>query len=203
VDTAIQRHPVTLVLSRHARPGAEAAFDALLHRLASAATAFPGHLGVQVLRPEPGSGAAYTIIVRFGSQAELDAWTGSEVRRQLLAEADRLTVDGLVVERLSGLEGWIRLPGARVVVPPPRWKVAVVTWLAIVPVIELLSGLLIPALVGWPWYTRPIALTLVMIPLMTWVVMPFATRLARPFLYPSRGEGDHAGPGGALGDQQP
>jgi antibiotic biosynthesis monooxygenase (ABM) superfamily enzyme len=175
---------VTLVLTRHARPGAEAAFDDLLHRLAAAATRFPGHLGVQVMRPDPGSGGQYTIIVRFASQAELDAWTSSEVRRDLLAEADRLTVDGLVVKQLSGLEGWLRLPGTAVVLPPPRWKVAVVTWLAILPVIELLSVVLIPRLSGWPWYTRPVALTLVMIPVMTWVVMPVATKLARPFLYP-------------------
>jgi antibiotic biosynthesis monooxygenase (ABM) superfamily enzyme len=178
--------PVTLVLTRHARPGAEAAFDDLLHRLAAAAIGFPGHLGVQVLRPEPGSGAPYTIVVRFASQAELDTWTGSEVRRALLAEAERLTVDGLLVHRLSGMEGWVRLPGANVVVPPPRWKVAAVTWVAILPVIEVLSALLIPSLTAWPWYARPVALTLVMIPLMTWVVMPAATRLARPFLYPSR-----------------
>ena len=175
---------VTLVLTRHARPGAEAAFDDLLHRLAGAATGFPGHQGVQVLRPDPGSGSPYTIIVRFASQAELDTWTRSDVRRALLAEADRLTVDGLMVQRLSGLEGWVRLPGAKVVVPPPRWKVAVVTWVAILPVIEVLSALFFPRLTAWPWYARPVALTLVMIPLMTWVVMPAATRLARPFLYP-------------------
>ena len=87
-------------------------------------------------------------------------------------------------QRLSGLEGWVRLPGAKVVVPPPRWKVAVVTWVAILPVIEVLSALFFPRLTAWPWYARPVALTLVMIPLMTWVVMPAATRLARPFLYP-------------------
>jgi len=89
-----------------------------------------------------------------------------------------------MVQRLSGLEGWVRLPGAKVVVPPPRWKVAVVTWVAILPVIEVLSALFFPRLTAWPWYARPVALTLVMIPLMTWVVMPAATRLARPFLYP-------------------
>ena len=178
--------PVTLILTRHVRPGSEAAFDDLLHRLASAATGFPGHLGVQILRPKPASGAPYTIVVRFASQPELDAWTGSDIRRALLAEADRLTLDNLVIQSLSGLEGWVRLPGANVVIPPPRWKVALVTWAAILPVIEVLSIVLIPSLGAWPWYARPVALTAVMIPLMTWVLMPAATRLAGPFLYPSR-----------------
>lgn len=167
------------------RKGCEQAFEAVLERLAREALRYPGHEGVTVLRPQPG-GSTYTIVIHFRSKPELAAWTSSEVRARLIAEADSLCEGGIEVQELSGLEGWFRLPGAPVIIPPPRYKIAAVTWLAIMPLTILLGALATPFLRFLPPLARPAPLTLVSIVLMTYLVMPEMTRLFRFWLYPGR-----------------
>jgi antibiotic biosynthesis monooxygenase (ABM) superfamily enzyme len=87
---------------------------------------------------------------------------------------------------LSGLEGWVRRAGQPVIVPPPRWKVAVATWVGILPVLEVVFFLFVPYLAPLPPVLRPVVLSAVLIPVMTYGVMPAVTRLLRPFLYPTR-----------------
>ena len=185
--------PVTVVLSRQVRPGQEAAFEAVLERLAEAALRFPGHQGVSVLRPAAGGPSSYTIVVHFRSRPELDAWLGSEERGRLLAEADCHADGELEVQEISGLEGWFRIPGSPVVVAPPRWKMAVVTWVAILPLVELLGQLLVPRLGAMPVLLRPVPVTAISILLMTYLLVPQLTRLLRPWLYPAHAKEDHQG----------
>jgi uncharacterized protein len=184
---------VTVVLSRQVRPGHEAAFEAVLGRLSEAALRFPGHEGVSVLRPAPGGPSSYTIVVHFRSRPELDAWLRSDERGRLLAEADRHAAGELEVQEVSGLEGWFRIPGSPVVVPPPRWKMALVAWAAILPLVELLGQLLVPRLGRLPVLLRPVPVTAISILLMTYLLVPQLTRLLRPWLY--AGGGSAATPG--------
>jgi antibiotic biosynthesis monooxygenase (ABM) superfamily enzyme len=176
--------PVTLVLTRHARPGCEEPFEAVLRRISAYARGFPGHQGVTVVRPAVG-GAPYTILAHFADPAAADAWLADGERVRLVAEAGRYADDGLEVRTLSGLEGWVRPPGQPVVVPPPRWKVAVATWVGILPVLEVVFFTLVPRLAVLPPPLRPVVLSAVLIPVMTYAVMPLVTRLLRPFLYPT------------------
>lgn len=65
---------------------------------------------------------------------------------------------------------------------PARWRVAVITWLAICPLITVLLPLLAPLVEPVPPVLRPVPMTLVLVPLMTYVVMPTMTRVFRRFL---------------------
>lgn len=186
-DTADpQPEPVTVVLSRRVRTGKEAEFEALLKRIAAAAFRYPGHLGVNVLRPEPGGSTTYTIVIHFRSEPELAVWTGSAERSHLLSEAELLCEGAPQVQELSGLEAWFRLPGQNVILAPPRYKVAFMTWLAILPLTVILNLLVVPRLGFMPALTRPAPVTAIAIGLMTYLVMPELTRLFRPWLYPNR-----------------
>jgi len=62
------------------RAGAEAQYEAWLKSITSAAQRFPGHRGVNIIRPPEGSGR-YTIVLRFDTLEHLQAWLGSETRR--------------------------------------------------------------------------------------------------------------------------
>jgi antibiotic biosynthesis monooxygenase (ABM) superfamily enzyme len=161
--------------------------------VAEAAARFPGHQGVSVLRPAAGGPSSYTIVVHFRSRPELDAWLRSDERGRLLAEADRHADGELEVQEISGLEGWFRIPGSPVVVAPPRWKMAVVTWVAILPLVELLGQLLVPRLGAMPVLLRPVPVTAISILLMTYLLVPQLTRLLRPWLYPAHAKEDHQG----------
>jgi uncharacterized protein len=177
---------VVLVLTRRARPGHEAPFEDVLRRISGYARGFPGHQGVTIVRPPAGATAPYTILAHFDDRAAADAWLADAGRARLVAEAGLHADDGLDVRTLSGLEGWVRQSGQPVIVPPPRWKVAVATWVGILPVLEIIFFVFVPYLAPLPPALRPVVLSAVMIPVMTYGVMPAVTRLLRPFLYPAR-----------------
>ena len=178
--------PVTLVLSRAVKAGHEQAFEDVLHRLAAEVRRQPGHLGLTVLAPQPGEPRIYTIVSHFADRAAADAWLASQARAQLVAEADLHATGDLQTRYLSGLEGWLAQPGAAVLVPPARWKVALLSAVGIVPLLEAVTYLLAPRLLGLPLWARPLISVVLVIPLMQYAVMPLLTRAARPFLYPPR-----------------
>lgn len=178
--------PVTLMLSREVRAGHEDAFEEVLHRLADEVGSQPGHLDVTVLRPPPGGRRIYTIVSHFASRADADAWLSSEVRARLVAEAGLHAAGDLQTRYLSGLEGWLAAPGVPVLVPPVRWKTALVSAAGILPLLEAVSYLLAPRLAGLAVWARPLISVVIVIPLMQYAVMPLMTRAARPILYPAR-----------------
>jgi len=178
--------PVTLVLTRAVKAGHEQAFEEVLHRLAAEVRRQPGHLDLTVLAPQPGGPRIYTIVSHFASAAAADAWLASQARAQLIAEADLHAAGELKTRYLSGLEGWLAQPGAPVLIPPARWKVAVLSALGIVPLLEAVTYLLAPRLASIPVWARPLISVVLVIPLMQYAVMPLFSRAARPFLYPPR-----------------
>jgi len=178
--------PVTLVLSRAVKAGHEQAFEDVLHRLAAEVRRQPGHLDLTVLAPQPGGPRIYTIVSHFADRAAADAWLASQERAQLVAEADLHAAGELQTRYLSGLEGWLAQPGAAVLVPPARWKVALLSAVGIVPLLEAVTYLLAPRLSGLPLWARPLISVVLVIPLMQYAVMPLLARAARPFLYPPR-----------------
>jgi hypothetical protein len=68
---------------------------------------------------------------------------------------------------------------------PPRWKVAVVTWLGIFPTVYLLFLLLGDWLAPWSLLPRIFVLTMLVVAIMTWGVAPQLTKLLKTWLYPA------------------
>ena len=58
-----------------------------------------------------------------------------------------LTEGEPVYRQLHGLEAWFRSPHN----PPPRWKMAVATFLGVFPVAMVLNLTLGPAIQSWPF----------------------------------------------------
>jgi uncharacterized protein len=65
---------------------------------------------------------------------------------------------------------------------PPRWKTAVVVWLAIYPVLTIVLWLAGPTIRDWPVAPRTLALTVVIVPLMVYVLIPGIQRLLAPWV---------------------
>jgi len=173
--------PVTVVVSRTVKPGLEARYEAWLSRAIAAARSFEGHLGADVLRA---GGRRYVLLFRFASIEQLAAWESSSVRRDLVAEAAPLT-DEAEVARATGLEAWFTLPGEKTITPPPRWKMAFVSWLVAFPLIQVLQATLGLWLAPLPALLRGALVGAAMIVTMTYAAMPFATRALARFLRPS------------------
>lgn len=178
--------PVTVCVSRRVKPGCEAAFEEVILGITKAAMAFEGHLGANIFRPSNPVNPEYRIIFKFDHMSNLRRWEKSQVRREWLARTEGLTLGEPATQILTGLETWFTLPAQPVVVPPPRYKMVLVTWLAIFPLITGLLALLGPVFLNQlPLVLRTLILTAVLIPLMTYVIMPRMTRLFAQWLYPS------------------
>ena len=179
------RHPVTVAITRRVRPEDELLMQAWVHAGTSMAERFPGFLGTGWVRPAADS-PDWHMLYRFDSPETLQGWESSPERTRWLRSAQDL-VEHTRVEHRTGIEGWFDEPRERSVsdLPPPappRWKQAVVIWVAFFPTNLLFTWLLTPLLGHWPLVLRVLVSTLLLTPLMTYLVLPQVTRLLQPWL---------------------
>lgn len=175
--------PVTVMVARRVAPGREEDFERWYDGIIDAASRCPGFLGAGVLRPT-GVGQEWHVVYRFADDAALRRWESSPERASWLRRAADFAEE-TGQRRVSGLETWFALPG-RTAPARPRWKMAVVTLLAIIPLVLVMNLTVLPLLRDWPLVLRTIVFALTLTSLMTWVVMPRMTRLFRRFLYGRR-----------------
>jgi len=178
--------PVTTTVTRRIKPGHEAAYEAFLAGISGAARAFPGYLGVEVFRPAAGASGEYRIVYRFDTAQHLRAWLDSPEHAAWLQRAEPHVAGPMRTQVLVGLKGWFTLPTQPGAPPPPPYRMALVTWATIFPLITLVVVATAPLLGRLPLVLRLAVTTGVTVPLMTWVVMPRVTRLLHRWLYPDR-----------------
>ena len=178
--------PVTVIISRRVKPGCKAAFEEFISGITAAAMTFEGHLGTNVFRPSSPENNEYQIIFKFDRASNLRIWQESECRRQWLARAESLRLEPPTIRVITGLETWFTLPSPKPIIPPPRYKMATITLLAIFPLIQLANLILIPLFKPLPPLLRSLIITGIIVLLMTYVVMPRMTKLFSRWLYPQK-----------------
>jgi uncharacterized protein len=176
--------PVTTTVIRRVRPGHEPFYEKFLEGIIAAASEFPGHLGVEVFRPQSATAGEYRIVYRFDNAAHLRAWLDSPEHAAWVERAEPHAIGPTRTSFVTGLESWFTLPGQPATPPPPPYKMALLTWIAIFPLITGIVAATAPLLEGLPLVLRLGITTAVAVPVMTWVVMPRVTRLLRGWLYP-------------------
>jgi antibiotic biosynthesis monooxygenase (ABM) superfamily enzyme len=176
--------PVTATVTRRIKPGHEAAYEEFLAGISGAAKAFPGYLGEEVFRPASGESGEYRIVYRFDSSAHLRGWLDSSEHAAWLESAGPHVAGPMQAEFLTGLESWFTLPAQAGAPAPARYKMAVLTWVTIFPLITLVVVVSAPDMGVLPLVPRLAVTTLMTVSLMTWVVIPRVTRLLRGWLYP-------------------
>jgi hypothetical protein len=174
--------PVTVAVSRTIRPGAEAAFEEWLRGVCHVATRFAGHMGVSVLPPAHPQSRTYVLIFRFDTLEHLTAWNESAERSEWIERVRPLTTGEPHVQVTTGLEHWFPLPEAGLA-PPARYKMALLTWVVLFPLILLFSAAVAPYLAVLPPPLPTALTTAAMVILMTYVVMPRVTKLLRGWLF--------------------
>lgn len=181
---------VTVLVTRRVKPGHEAGLEKTMGQMMAAAQAFEGHLGAQLIRPEDeldGEAGLYHVVFAFDHAQHLKAWQSSPARALGLAAVAPHIEGAGHVRQMTGLEHWFAPATSRPVPHPPRWKVAVVTWLGICPTVFMLFLLLGQLLAPWPLLPRVMLLTALVVLIMTWLVAPQLSRLLRPWLYAGTG----------------
>jgi antibiotic biosynthesis monooxygenase (ABM) superfamily enzyme len=175
---------VTTTVTRRVKPGHEALYEGFLAGIIAAASACPGHLGVEVFRPRDADSGEYRTVYRFDTAEHLRAWLDSGEHAAWLERAEPHVIGPMRTSVVTGLETWFTLPSRPSAPPPPRYKMALLTWITIFPLITLIVRVTGPLLEGLSLVVRLGITTAIAVPLMTWVVMPRVTRLLHRWLYP-------------------
>ena len=181
--------PVTVSITRTVRPEDEALMQVWADAGTTLARRFPGFLGSGWVRPSLGSDQ-WHMLYRFADADALEQWQESHERARWLGAAARL-VEATRMESRTGIEGWFDEPhevtGGDIAPPaPPRWKQMVVIFCAFFPTSLVLTYVLALVTEGWPAWGRVLLTCAIAIPWMTYVFLPFVTRLFLPWTQPRR-----------------
>ncbi|MDX1519083.1 MAG: antibiotic biosynthesis monooxygenase [Gammaproteobacteria bacterium] len=174
--------PVTIIVKRRPKPGMEKEFEEVMTGTTRDAMKFPGHLGVNIIRPTS-PGDYYRIVFKFDSMRNYIAWESSAVREEWLRRYAEVTLGDDEQEILSGLETWFTLPGGQAVVPPPKHKMAIIIWISIFPLSIAVNYALRPLLDGLHIIWQIGIISLVLVLLMTYAVMPVMSKLFHRWLH--------------------
>ncbi|EGX58194.1 antibiotic biosynthesis monooxygenase [Streptomyces zinciresistens K42] len=173
---------VTLLTARAVEPGYEQDFREWFGRVTSVASAFPGHLGDGLFRP-PTAAGPWVVIHRFRDQESAQHWTASPERAALFDHCEGHHQSEVARRELVGMETLFTAPQGTNTVSPPRWKMALAAFAAVLPISLIGNGLLGPALSAWPLPARVLILALLFSTAMTYLMMPTVTLVLRRWLY--------------------
>ena len=169
-----------MTVARVVRPDQRAAFERWAEDVLEVASRFPGNLGASLLHPGPGS-SEYHLVYRFVDDASLAAWERSSERRSALAHVEPM-VDDERYNRVAGLESFF----TRSATPGPRWRMTLLTVVAVFAITSVLQQFVMPHLASWPLEARLLLSATVVVIAMGNVLMPALTRLFSAWLHPTR-----------------
>jgi antibiotic biosynthesis monooxygenase (ABM) superfamily enzyme len=174
--------PIHVAITRRVRPGREIEFQEALGEFFKESFAHSAVLGATLLVPPPDSASReFGILRTFRDEQQRDAFYASALFQSWEAKARKLTEGEPEYRTLHGLEAWFRSPGP----PPPRWKMAVVTFAGVYPLTSALPPLFMGLLPRVHPLLVNVAVTGLIVALLSWVVMPLLTRLFRRWLHAS------------------
>ena len=177
-------HHVTAVITHLVKPGREKGYEEWMRGIIPVAKTFKGHLGVNILRPQKGVHPEYIIVLHFDHHENLQAWLKSDVRREWIERAQPLIQESEDIQVLTGLETWFELPRRPPKSPPKRYKMALLTWLAVFLTLATVRYLLSPLLVPVPELLAQVITIGIVVWILTYILMPQLTRLFYKWLYP-------------------
>jgi uncharacterized protein len=116
------------------------------------------------------------IIRRFADKAALKAWDNSEESLTLIEEADNYSTR--YYETSSGLGTWFTLPGLESLTqsPPPKWKMAIVIFIAAYAISYVSRSILNPVIEQWPIHGNAVIYTAILVVSLTYFALPIANR---------------------------
>lgn len=182
------KKPIHMAILRKVRPGCETAFESAVHAFFKASIPGSGTTAAQLITPLPGtSDTTYGILRSFASEADRDRFYASGAFSAWEASIkDLVEPEGYRREEFHGLEaffGALHGPGQ-----PPKWKMAVVTWLGVWPTVFIVGLLVSPHMPPMPKWAAVGIDTGLVVAALSWAVMPLLTKVFRPWLISGTGK---------------
>lgn len=185
--TDLDDPPVIVEIRRRVRPDAREAFERDLKALIKDSLELAGNESTTVYRPDDTSpDPEYRVVIKFRRASEWRAWQRSERLATWYATIREHLVADPVVSETTGLEAWFTLPGEKASrPPPPRHKMALVTWFAVFAGVTAVSAALEPLIGAWNPHLRTLIVSGLVVLLLTYVLMPLLVRVLEPWLHPA------------------
>jgi hypothetical protein len=136
-DEGRKPSPVSAVISTRVKAGKETEYLAWERRMAAAQSKARGLQGYRLEPPVPGVQDDFVAILRFDSEANLEAWLKSPERLKLVEEAAPLTEEFHARLARTGFEQWFRDESGGTGAPLPVWKMDAVVLLLLYPIVFL------------------------------------------------------------------
>lgn len=124
----------------------------------------------------------FHVVHQFDTRRDLRSWLDSDERRRWLRHARELAATRTAVQHRTGLETWFHVPSEATMRPPPRWKMWLISLVAVYPLTLAFQAFIVPLTASWPLPLRAAMFPLVLLTTMTYVVMPLVTRMLRRWL---------------------
>lgn len=159
---------VTVLVSRQVPAAQVEEFLGWQDSVTKAMRQFPGFRGIEVFRPIEGVQDEWNLCLKFDTAEHLDAWLGSDQRRDLIQSAPFGNFSLRSIDRSFG--NWFAL-GGRAALPPSNLKTSLAVWVGLYPTIMFLTLLTIPF--DWPLWANILIGNLLSSFVMSYVTMPF------------------------------
>ena len=158
-------------------------------RIAAAEATFEGFRGYKLEPPIPGVQDEWVMLVRFDTDAHLEAWLNSDERQQLLSQALEIENQTHFRKVRGGFESWFASEGDTTAHLPPPWKQNMLVLLMLYPVAYLFGHFVgTPILIrhGVPVWGSVFIGNCFSVPLNGWVLVPQARKRFTWWLDPTR-----------------
>jgi len=177
---------IHVAVVRKVRPGREAEFEVEIGRFFGAA-AEAGAKDAYLIRPIMGTRSReYGILRAFSNRDEMDRFYASDLYRRWNETIGPLVEGAPNRRELDGLDIFFRQAGKT----PPRWKMGIVTYLAVAPAVYVFSRL-VSALFGrLPGLVAMLMVNICVVASLTWILMPLLVKAFRPWLQAGQNDAD-------------
>ncbi len=171
---------IHVAVTLRVRPGREAEFQDALREFFQTSFGQKSVLGASMIVPPPGvESREFGILRTFADEAQRDAFYSSSMYLNWKQRAREFTEGDPEMRQLTGLEAWFRNSDGP---PPPQWKMAVLTWVAVWPVSMIVPAAVLPLI---PFLHPILAAGIIaagIVIILTWVAMPLLVKVAHPWL---------------------
>ena len=169
----------------------ELLFEQWQSELKSAASKFKGYLGTDVFPPIIGVHNKWYIVVRFDNSVNLTCWFDSDIRHELIRIGRQNFAPYEYKNLGTGLEEWFSQKRDASSKPQsilPAWKQNFAVLFGLYPVV-MMENLLFShfrLMDSWSLAHKIFVGNVISCSLLTWVVMPWVTKLLKFWLKPQR-----------------
>jgi antibiotic biosynthesis monooxygenase (ABM) superfamily enzyme len=169
------KETASLLVVRKIKAGCEEKFWQLEDDIQADVSQFKGFVAVSHMPTDGENEREYFSIVQFDSAENLIEWERSELRKHHLQRIDELLEGEIRPRRVSGLEDLFRSEDKPA--GPARYKMVIVLIVVIFSMLAVLRPLSVWLFGDLNDVVRTLLVVATQVPLMTYFVMPFLTRL--------------------------